>query len=53
MSAGGASACESVEEAADEVINPIVWGALTPRITDLNLEYFGFMWPNNAGAGCR
>ena len=41
------------EEAADEVINPIVLGALTPRITDLNVEYFGFMWPNNAGAGLR
>ena len=41
------------EEAADEVINPLVWGALTPRITDLNLEYFGFMWPNNAAAGVR
>ncbi|HEY1840318.1 MAG TPA: PPE domain-containing protein, partial [Mycobacterium sp.] len=38
------------EEAADEVINPMVWGALTPRIADLNLEYFGFMWPNNAAA---
>jgi hypothetical protein len=41
------------EEAADEVINPMVWGALTPRIADLNLEYFGFMWPNNSGAGLR
>src|ERR1700722_11834128 len=41
------------EEAADEVINPIVLGALTPRITDLNVEYFGFMWPNNAAAGVR
>ena len=42
-----------LEEAADELINPIVWGALTPRIADLNLEYFGFMWPNNAAAGVR
>ncbi|HEY1841032.1 MAG TPA: PPE domain-containing protein, partial [Mycobacterium sp.] len=42
-----------LEEATDEVINPMVWGALTPRITDLNLEYFGFMWPNNAAAGVR
>jgi PPE family len=40
-----------LEEAADELINPLVWGALTPRIADLNLEYFGFMWPNNAAAG--
>ena len=41
------------EEAADEVINPMVLGALTPRIADLNVEYFGFMWPNNAAAGVR
>ncbi len=40
-----------LEEATDEQINPWVWGALTPRIVDLNTEYFGFMWPNNAGAG--
>jgi PPE family len=40
-----------LEEAGDEQINPLVWGALTPRIADLNLEYFGFMWPNNAAAG--
>ncbi|UQX11727.1 PPE domain-containing protein [Candidatus Mycobacterium methanotrophicum] len=42
-----------LEEATDEAINPMVWGALTPRIADLNLEYFGFMWPNNAAAGVR
>jgi PPE family len=40
-----------LEEATDELINPLVWGALTPRIVDLNAEYFGFMWPNNAAAG--
>ncbi|MGH3958651.1 PPE domain-containing protein [Mycobacterium sp.] len=38
-------------EAADEAINPWVLGALTPEIVALNLEYFGFMWPNNAQAG--
>jgi hypothetical protein len=38
-------------EAADEAINPWVLGALTPEIAVLNLEYFGFMWPNNAAAG--
>jgi hypothetical protein len=41
------------EEAIDEAINPMVWGMLTPRITELNMEYFGFMWPNNAAAGLR
>lgn len=40
-----------VNEAADEVINPMVWGALTPDITALNAHYFGHMWPTNAGAG--
>ncbi len=40
-----------VEEATDEAINPLVWGALTPRIVDLNLEYYGHMWPRNAAAG--
>jgi hypothetical protein len=42
-----------LEEATDEAINPIVLGALTTRIAELNLEYFGFMWPNNAAAGVR
>ena len=42
-----------LEEATDEIINPMVWGMLTPRIADLNMEYFGFMWPNNASAGLR
>ena len=40
-----------MEEASDEAINPWVFGGLTPRIADLNLEYFGFMWSNNAAAG--
>jgi hypothetical protein len=40
-----------MEEATDEQINPLVWGALTPRIVALNLDYFGHMWPRNAGAG--
>lgn len=31
--------------------NPRVLGALTPRITELNLDYFGQMWPTNASAG--
>jgi hypothetical protein len=38
-------------EAADEAINPVVWGALTPDIIALNLQYFGDMWPTNAAAG--
>lgn len=37
----------------DNAINPWVLGALTPRIIDLDTEYFGFMWPNNASAGLR
>lgn len=40
-----------MEELADQQINPWVWGALTPRIADLNLEYFGEHWPHNASAG--
>src|SRR5882757_1383615 len=40
-----------MEEAADQQINPWVLGALTARIADLELEYFGYMWPNNAAAG--
>ncbi|MEB4209352.1 PPE family protein [Mycobacterium sp. 94-17] len=39
------------ETAADYGINPLVLGALTPRITSLELEYFGVMWPNNSAAG--
>lgn len=41
------------EWAFDNGINPLVWGALTPRLIDLDTEYFGFMWPNNASAGLR
>jgi guanyl-specific ribonuclease Sa len=40
-----------MEESAAQKINPAVLGALTPRITALNLEYYGQMWPRNAGAG--
>jgi PPE family len=40
-----------VETAADYGINPAVLGALTPRITSLELEYFGSMWPNNSAVG--
>jgi hypothetical protein len=39
------------ETAADYGINPLVLGALTPRITSLELEYFGSMWPNNSAVG--
>lgn len=41
------------EWGTDNAINPLVLGALTPRIIDLDTEYFGFMWPNNASAGLR
>jgi len=41
------------EWVADNAINPWVLGALTPRLIDLDTEYFGFMWPNNASAGLR
>src|ERR1700743_1914175 len=37
----------------DNGINPIVLGALTGRLIELDGEYFGFMWPNNASAGLR
>jgi guanyl-specific ribonuclease Sa len=39
------------EYLVDNAINPWVWGALTPRLMELDSEYFGFMWPNNASAG--
>ena len=39
------------EYLVDNAINPLVWGALTPRLIELDTEYFGFMWPNNASAG--
>jgi hypothetical protein len=48
-----APVCEAnrMEEYSDNVINPAVWGALTPRIAELNVEYFGEHWPHNASAG--
>lgn len=42
-----------VEWTVDNGINPMVLGMLTPRLIDLDTEYFGFMWPNNAAAGLR
>ncbi|KAA1249110.1 PPE family protein [Mycobacterium simiae] len=39
------------EWTVDNTINPLVWGALTPRIISLDVEYFGVMWPNNAAVG--
>jgi hypothetical protein len=42
-----------VEEQFDNAINWAVLGALSPRIAELEMEYFGFMWPNNASAGLR
>lgn len=39
------------QEAADVEVNPRVLGALTPQIAELNLDYFGHMWPTNASAG--
>lgn len=35
----------------DNAINPLVFFALTPRITSLDLTYFGGYWPNNAAVG--
>ncbi len=45
--------CEEnrVETATDYGINPSVLGALTPRITSLEYEYYGLFWPNNAAVG--
>lgn len=45
--------CEEnrIETATDYGINPSVLGALTPRITSLEFEYFGLFWPNNAAVG--
>lgn len=37
--------------AADNAINPLVLGALTPEMTALDLHYFGFCWPNNSAVG--
>ncbi|OOK78555.1 PPE family protein [Mycobacterium kansasii] len=39
------------DEAVAQEINPLVWGALTPQIVALSLEYYGQMWPRNAAAG--
>ncbi|KZS69730.1 hypothetical protein A4G26_26040, partial [Mycobacterium kansasii] len=39
-----------VDEAAAQQLNPLVWGALTPKIVALNVEYYGQMWPHNAAA---
>ncbi len=39
-----------INEHADQLINPLVWGALTPEIVALNLHY-GHMWATNAAAG--
>ncbi|ORW89118.1 hypothetical protein AWB92_21610 [Mycobacterium sp. IEC1808] len=40
-----------VECATDYHINPLVFGALTPRIGSLEFEYYGVMWPNNSATG--
>ncbi|CAN5399224.1 PPE family protein [soil metagenome] len=40
-----------VDEGTCQAINPLVLGGLTPRIIELNLEYYGGMWPNNSRAG--
>jgi PPE family len=39
------------ECAADYIANPSVLWTLTPRITSLELEYFGSMWPTNSAVG--
>jgi PPE family len=39
------------EWGVDNGINPIVLGALTPRIVSLDVQYFGVMWPNNSAVG--
>ncbi|ATA27214.1 PPE family protein [Mycobacterium lepraemurium] len=39
------------ETATGYGINPLVLGALTPRIASLELEYYGSMWPNNSAVG--
>lgn len=40
-----------VEEDVCQKINPLVWGALTPNIIELNMRYFGGYWPTNSSAG--
>jgi len=39
------------EWGVDNGINPVVLGALTPRIVSLDVQYFGVMWPNNSAVG--
>lgn len=39
------------EWGVDNSINPLVLGALTPRIVSLDVEYFGVMWPINSSVG--
>ncbi|MBV8788304.1 MAG: PPE family protein [Mycobacterium sp.] len=39
------------EWGVDNGINPMVLGALTPRIVSLDVQYFGVMWPNNSAVG--
>lgn len=48
-----AAECEAnrTEWTSDNAINPMVLGALTPRIVSLDTHYFGMMWPNNAAVG--
>ncbi len=36
---------------ADNIANPSVLWTLTPRITSLELEYYGSMWPTNSAVG--
>lgn len=53
MSMRTAAECEEnrVEWSNDNAINPLVFGALTPRIVSLDMTYFGYYWPNNAAVG--
>ncbi len=39
------------ECAADNIANPSVLWTLTPRITSLEMEYYGSMWPTNSAVG--
>ena len=45
------SLANRAEQAADEAMNPLVLGALTPAIVALDCAYFGEHWPHNASAG--
>ncbi|MGZ4510135.1 MAG: PPE family protein [Mycobacterium sp.] len=40
-----------IETATDYGINPSVLWTLTPRITSLEFEYYGNMWPTNSAVG--